>query len=204
MLSRETNAVFQKALDFTSKMGDRFVSIEHLLLAILDEKNNAARIMNDAGITLKQLQAAVEELRQGKNVTSQTAEETYQALSKYAVNLIEMARNGKLDPVIGRDEEIRRVLQILSRRTKNNPILIGEPGTGKTAIAEGLAHRVIRGDVPENLKASKYTPRYGGTHCGAKYKGEFEERLKSVINEVTGSDGEIILLSMRSTLSGCR
>ncbi len=194
MLSRETNAVFQKALDFTSKMGDRFVSLEHLLLAILDEKNSAARIMNDAGITLKHLQAAVEELRQGKNVTSQTAEETYQALSKYAVNLIEMARNGKLDPVIGRDEEIRRVLQILSRRTKNNPILIGEPGTGKTAIAEGLAHRVIRGDVPENLKSKQiYSLDMGALIAGAKYKGEFEERLKSVINEVTGSDGEIIL-----------
>ena len=194
MLSRETNAVFQKALDFTSKMGDRFVSLEHLLLAILDEKNSAARIMNDAGIALKQLQAAVEELRQGKNVTSQTAEETYQALSKYAVNLIEMARNGKLDPVIGRDEEIRRVLQILSRRTKNNPILIGEPGTGKTAIAEGLAHRVIRGDVPENLKSKQiYSLDMGALIAGAKYKGEFEERLKSVINEVTGSDGEIIL-----------
>ncbi len=194
MLSRETNAVFQKALDFTSKMGDRFVSLEHLLLAILDEKNSAARIMNDAGIALKQLQAAVQELRQGKNVTSQTAEETYQALSKYAVNLIEMARNGKLDPVIGRDEEIRRVLQILSRRTKNNPILIGEPGTGKTAIAEGLAHRVIRGDVPENLKSKQiYSLDMGALIAGAKYKGEFEERLKSVINEVTGSDGEIIL-----------
>src|SRR5690554_3482620 len=194
MLSRETNAVFQKALDFTSKMGDRFVSLEHLLMAILDEKNSAARIMNDAGIALKQLQAAVQELRQGKNVTSQTAEETYQALNKYAVNLIEKARNGKLDPVIGRDEEIRRVLQILSRRTKNNPILIGEPGTGKTAIAEGLAHRVIRGDVPENLKSKQiYSLDMGALIAGAKYKGEFEERLKSVINEVTGSDGEIIL-----------
>ena len=147
MLSRETNAVFQKALDLTSKMGDRFVSLEHLLLAILHEKNTATRMMNDAGVTLKELEAAVQELRKGENVTSQTAEETYQALGKYAVNLIELARNGKLDPVIGRDEEIRRVLQILSRRTKNNPILIGEPGTGKTAIAEGLAHRVIRGDV---------------------------------------------------------
>jgi ATP-dependent Clp protease ATP-binding subunit ClpB len=194
MLSRETNAVFQKALDFTSKMNDRFVSLEHLLLAILSENNTAARMMNDAGITLKELQAAVQQLRKGGNVTSQTAEETYQALSKYAVNLIEMARTGKLDPVIGRDDEIRRVLQILSRRTKNNPILIGEPGTGKTAIAEGLAHRVIRGDVPENLKSKQiYSLDMGALIAGAKYKGEFEERLKSVVNEVTRSEGEIIL-----------
>ncbi len=194
MLSRETNAVFQKALDLTSKMGDRFVSLEHLLLAILHEKNTATRMMNDAGVTLKELEAAVQELRKGENVTSQTAEETYQALGKYAVNLIELARNGKLDPVIGRDEEIRRVLQILSRRTKNNPILIGEPGTGKTAIAEGLAHRVIRGDVPENLKSKQiYSLDMGALIAGAKYKGEFEERLKSVVNEVTRSDGEIIL-----------
>ncbi len=194
MLSRETNAVFQKALDFTSKMNDRFVSLEHLLLAILSENNTAARMMNDAGITLKELQAAVQQLRKGGNVTSQTAEETYQALSKYAVNLIEMARTGKLDPVIGRDEEIRRVLQILSRRTKNNPILIGEPGTGKTAIAEGLAHRVIRGDVPENLKSKQiYSLDMGALIAGAKYKGEFEERLKSVVNEVTRSEGEIVL-----------
>ena len=194
MLSRETNAVFQKALDLTSKMGDRFVSLEHLLLAILHEKNTATRMMNDAGVTLKELEAAVQELRKGENVTSQTAEETYQALGKYAVNLIELARNGKLDPVIGRDEEIRRVLQILSRRTKNNPILIGEPGTGKTAIAEGLAHRVIRGDVPENLKSKQiYSLDMGALIAGAKYKGEFEERLKSVVNEVTRSEGEIIL-----------
>ena len=194
MLGRETNAVFQKAADFTSKMGDQFVSVEHILLAILDEKNSASRMMKDAGISLDHLQAAINDLRKGENVTSQTAEDTYQALNKYAVNLIERARDGKLDPVIGRDEEIRRVLQILSRRTKNNPILIGEPGTGKTAIAEGLAYRIIRGDVPENLKSKKvYSLDMGALIAGAKYKGEFEERLKSVVNEVTKSDGEIIL-----------
>ncbi|HHX30996.1 MAG TPA: ATP-dependent chaperone ClpB [Bacteroidales bacterium] len=194
MLSRETNAIFQRAADFTSKMGDQFVSIEHILLGILDEKNSASRMMKDAGISLDHLQAAINDLRKGEKVTSQTAEDTYQALNKYAVNLIERARDGKLDPVIGRDEEIRRVLQILSRRTKNNPILIGEPGTGKTAIAEGLAYRVIRGDVPENLKSKQvYSLDMGALIAGAKYKGEFEERLKSVVNEVTKSDGEIIL-----------
>ena len=194
MLSRETNAVFQRAADFASKMGDQFVSIEHILLGILDEKNSASRMMKDAGISLDHLQAAINDLRKGEKVTSQTAEDTYQALNKYAVNLIERARDGKLDPVIGRDEEIRRVLQILSRRTKNNPILIGEPGTGKTAIAEGLAYRIIRGDVPENLKSKQvYSLDMGALIAGAKYKGEFEERLKSVINEVTKSDGEIIL-----------
>ncbi|SCD20462.1 Chaperone protein ClpB [Proteiniphilum saccharofermentans] len=194
MLSRETNAVFQKANDFTSKMGDQFVSLEHLLLAILDEKNSASQMMKDAGISLNQLQAAIQDLRKGQKVTSQSAEDTYQSLGKYAVNLTERARNGKLDPVIGRDEEIRRVLQILSRRTKNNPILIGEPGTGKTAIAEGLAYRIVRGDVPENLKSKQiYSLDMGALIAGAKYKGEFEERLKSVINEVVKSDGEIIL-----------
>lgn len=194
MLSRETNAVFQRAADFTSRMGDQFVSIEHILLGILDEKNSASRMLKDAGISLDHLQAAINDLRKGEKVTSQTAEDTYQALNKYAVNLIERARDGKLDPVIGRDEEIRRVLQILSRRTKNNPILIGEPGTGKTAIAEGLAYRVIRGDVPENLKSKQvYSLDMGALIAGAKYKGEFEERLKSVVNEVTKSDGEIIL-----------
>jgi ATP-dependent Clp protease ATP-binding subunit ClpB len=194
MLSREANAVFRKAMDLTSQMGDSFVSLEHLLMAIVSEKSNASRILNDAGVTLKGLEAAVKDLRKGEKVTSQTAEDTYQALSKYAVNLIEMARVGKLDPVIGRDDEIRRVLQILSRRTKNNPILIGEPGTGKTAIAEGLAHRIIRGDVPENLKSKQiYSLDMGALIAGAKYKGEFEERLKSVVNEVTGADGEIIL-----------
>ncbi|OJV81905.1 MAG: ATP-dependent chaperone ClpB [Bacteroidia bacterium 44-10] len=194
MLSRETNAVFQKATGFTSKMGDQFVSLEHLLLAILDEKNSASQMMKDAGISLNQLQAAIQELRKGEKVTSQSAEDTYQSLGKYAVNLTERARNGKLDPVIGRDEEIRRVLQILSRRTKNNPILIGEPGTGKTAIAEGLAYRIVRGDVPENLKSKQiYSLDMGALIAGAKYKGEFEERLKSVINEVVKSEGEIIL-----------
>ena len=194
MLSRETNAVIQKAVDLTGKMGDQFVSIEHLLLAMVQENSNASRIMRDAGITFNQLQKAVEELRQGEKVTSRSAEETYQALGKYAVNLIERARNGKLDPVIGRDEEIRRVLQILSRRTKNNPILIGEPGTGKTAIAEGLAHRIVRGDVPENLRSKQlFSLDMGALIAGAKYKGEFEERLKSVVNEVVKAEGEIIL-----------
>jgi len=194
MLSRETNAVLQKATDFTSKMGDQFVSIEHLLMAVLNEKNTASQMMKDAGISLNQLQQAIAELRKGEKVTSQSAEETYQSLGKYAVNLTERARNGKLDPVIGRDEEIRRVLQILSRRTKNNPILIGEPGTGKTAIAEGLAFRIVRGDVPENLKSKQiYSLDMGSLIAGAKYKGEFEERLKAVINEVVKAEGEIIL-----------
>ena len=194
MLTRETNAVFQKAADFAGKMDDQFVSIEHILLGILEEKNSASKMMKDAGISLNQLKAAISDLRKGEKITSQTAEETYQALGKYAVNLIDKARDGKLDPVIGRDEEIRRVLQILSRRTKNNPILIGEPGTGKTAIAEGLAYRIVRGDVPENLKSKQiYSLDMGALIAGAKYKGEFEERLKSVVNEVTKSDGEIIL-----------
>ena len=194
VLSRDSDAVFRKATDLTGKMGDRYVSIEHLLLAILDEKNNASRMMQDAGISMHRLQAAIGELRKGSKVNSRTAEDTYQALGKYAINLTERARNGKLDPVIGRDEEIRRVLQILSRRTKNNPILIGEPGTGKTAIAEGLAYRIIRGDVPENLKSKQiFSLDMGALIAGAKYKGEFEERLKSVIGEVTRSQGEIIL-----------
>ena len=194
MLSRETNAVMQKAADFASKMGDQYVSLEHLLLAILSEKSTASQMLKDAGVTQKHLQLAIDELRKGDKVTSQSAEDTYQSLSKYAENLTEKAREGKLDPVIGRDDEIRRVLQILSRRTKNNPILIGEPGTGKTAIAEGLAHRIIRGDVPENLKSKKiYSLDMGALVAGAKYKGEFEERLKSVVNEVVKSDGEIIL-----------
>ena len=176
------------------KMDDQFVSIEHILLGILEEKNSASKMMKDAGVSLNQLKAAISDLRKGEKITSQTAEETYQALGKYAVNLIDKARDGKLDPVIGRDEEIRRVLQILSRRTKNNPILIGEPGTGKTAIAEGLAYRIVRGDVPENLKSKQiYSLDMGALIAGAKYKGEFEERLKSVVNEVTKSDGEIIL-----------
>ncbi|MGI6073857.1 MAG: ATP-dependent chaperone ClpB [Fermentimonas sp.] len=194
MISRESNAVFNKASDISAKMGDQFISIEHILMAILEENNVASRMMKDVGISSEQLKQAVKELRKGEKVTSQTAEDTYQSLSKYAINLTDRAREGKLDPVIGRDEEIRRILQILSRRTKNNPILIGEPGTGKTAIAEGLAYRIIRGDVPENLKSKQvYSLDMGALIAGAKYKGEFEERLKSVINEVTKSEGEIIL-----------
>src|SRR5690554_3405112 len=194
MLGRDTNTVFQKASDFTSKMGDQFVSIEHILLGIINETNSASKMMKDAGVSLNNLQAAINDLRKGEKVTSQTAEDTYQALAKYAINLIERAREGKLDPVIGRDEEIRRVLQILSRRTKNNPILIGEPGVGKTAIAEGIAHRIIDGDVPENLKNKNlFSLDMGALIAGAKYKGEFEERLKAVVKEVTGSDGQIIL-----------
>ena len=194
MLSREANAVMQKATDFASKMGDQYVSLEHLLLAILSEKSTASQMLKDAGVSQNDLQKAINELRKGEKVTSQSAEDTYQLLSKYAENLTEKAREGRLDPVIGRDDEIRRILQILSRRTKNNPILIGEPGTGKTAIAEGLAHRIIRGDVPENLKSKKiYSLDMGALVAGAKYKGEFEERLKSVVNEVVKSEGEIIL-----------
>ncbi len=193
-LSRESNTDLDKAADYAKKMGDQFVSIEHLLLGVLSGKSSAAQMLKDAGVNEKELQAAINELRKGSNVTSQSAEDTYQSLEKYAINLTQRARDGKLDPVIGRDDEIRRVLQILSRRTKNNPILIGEPGTGKTAIAEGLAHRIVRGDVPENLKSKQiYSLDMGALIAGAKYKGEFEERLKSVVNEVTKSEGEIIL-----------
>ena len=193
-LSRESNEVLTRAQDYASKGGDEFVSLEPMLLALLNVKSTASRILKDAGITEKELASAVNELRKGEKVTSQNSEDTYQALNKYGKNLIEEARSGKLDPVIGRDEEIRRVLQILSRRTKNNPILIGEPGTGKTAIVEGLAHRILRGDVPENLKDKQlYSLDMGALIAGAKYKGEFEERLKSVINEVTKSEGRIIL-----------
>ncbi len=193
-LSRESNAVLQKAIDYSSKIGDQYVSVEHIIHALFSEKSLVSSMMKDAGVTEKDLKAAIESLRNGNNVTSQSAEDTYQSLSKYAINLNERARSGKLDPVIGRDEEIRRVLQILSRRTKNNPILIGEPGTGKTAIAEGLAHRIVRKDVPENLKSKQiYSLDMGALIAGAKYKGEFEERLKSVVNEVIKSDGEIIL-----------
>ena len=194
MMSHQTNAVMQKSADFASTMDDQYVSLEHLLLALLSEKSTASQMLKDAGVTQKHLQMAIDELRKGEKVTSQSAEDTYQSLSKYAENLTNKAREGKLDPVIGRDDEIRRVLQILSRRTKNNPILIGEPGTGKTAIAEGLAHRIVRGDVPENLKSKKiYSLDMGALVAGAKYKGEFEERLKSVVNEVVKSTGEIIL-----------
>ena len=193
-LSRTSNDVLQKALDIAKKGGDEYVTLESLLMAIFEINSPASTMLKDAGIGAKELAAAVEELRKGKKATDQSAEETYNALSKYAINLNERARQGKLDPVIGRDEEIRRVLQILSRRTKNNPMLIGEPGTGKTAIAEGLAHRIVRGDVPENLRTKQiYSLDMGALVAGAKYKGEFEERLKAIVNEVTGADGEIIL-----------
>ena len=193
-LSRECNEVLQQAQQLSKELGDEFVSLEPLLLALLRVKSTASTILKDAGMTEKELRAAINELRKGEKVTSQSSEETYQSLEKYAVNLCEAARSGKLDPVIGRDEEIRRVLQILSRRTKNNPILIGEPGTGKTAIVEGLAHRILRGDVPENLKNKQvYSLDMGALVAGAKYKGEFEERLKAVINEVKKSEGNIIL-----------
>ncbi len=193
-LSRELNDVFAKAEDIAQKGGDEFVSIEPLLQAILSTPCTASKILKDAGVTERELAQAIQELRGGEKVKSQSSEDTYQSLSKYAKNLVDEARAGKLDPVIGRDDEIRRVLQILSRRTKNNPILIGEPGTGKTAIVEGLAHRILRGDVPENLKDKQlYSLDMGALIAGAKYKGEFEERLKSVINEVTKSEGRIIL-----------
>lgn len=193
-LSRDVNEVLQKAVELSKSLGDEYVSLEAIILALLNVKSTVSTILKDAGVTDKELRAAISELRQGQNVTSQSSEDTYQSLSKYAINLIEAARNGKLDPVIGRDEEIRRVLQILSRRTKNNPVLIGEPGTGKTAIVEGLAQRILRGDVPENLKNKQlFSLDMGALVAGAKYKGEFEERLKSVINEVTKSDGNIIL-----------
>ena len=193
-LSRESNQVITKAQDKAKQMGDEFVSVEPLLLALFDVNSTAANILKSNGVTKNDLEKAIAELRQGSKVNSQSAEESYQALSKYAVNLNEAAKNGKLDPVIGRDEEIRRILQILSRRTKNNPILIGEPGTGKTAIVEGLAHRIVRGDVPDNLRDKQvYSLDMGALIAGAKYKGEFEERLKAVIGEVTKSDGQIIL-----------
>jgi len=193
-LSKEVNSVLQRAQDLSTKEGDQFVSLEFILLAILIENNQVSSLLKDVGVSERGLRAAITELRKGSKVTSQSAEETYQALNKYAINLNELARSGKLDPVIGRDEEIRRVLQILSRRTKNNPILIGDPGTGKTAIAEGLAHRIVRGDVPENLKSKQlFSLDMGALIAGAKYKGEFEERLKSVINEVIKAEGEIIL-----------
>ena len=193
-LSNDTNQILINAEDTAKKMGDEFVSVEPILLAILKGNSTAARILKDAGANEKDMLAAIQALRQGQNVKSQSADENYQSLEKYAKNLVEQARSGKLDPVIGRDEEIRRVLQILSRRTKNNPILIGEPGTGKTAIVEGLAERIVRGDVPENLKDKQlYSLDMGALVAGAKYKGEFEERLKSVIKEVTNANGQIIL-----------
>lgn len=194
VLSRESNDVFQKSVDYSKKQGDEYVSVEAMLMGILLTRCKASQFLKDYGMTEKGLQAAIDELRRGQKVTGQSAEDTYQSLSKYAINLNDRARSGKLDPVIGRDDEIRRVLQILSRRTKNNPMLVGEPGTGKTAIAEGLAQRIVRGDVPENLKSKQiYSLDMGALVAGAKYKGEFEERLKAIVNEVTQSDGEIIL-----------
>lgn len=193
-LSRESNDALQKAVDFSKSMGDEYVSVESMFMGILKTRCKASQILKDNGVTEDGTKTAIAELRKGNSVKDQSAEETYQSLSKYAINLNDRARNGKLDPVIGRDEEIRRVLQILSRRTKNNPMLVGEPGTGKTAIAEGLAMRIVRGDVPENLKSKQiYSLDMGALVAGAKYKGEFEERLKAIVNEVTQSDGEIIL-----------
>ncbi len=193
-LSNHANQALQKASTYLKEFGDEYVSIEHLLLAILSTKDTISQLLKDNGVNEKDLKAAINELRKGAKVTSQSADETYNALNKYAINLNEQAKKGKLDPVIGRDEEIRRVLQILSRRTKNNPILVGEPGVGKTAIAEGLAHRIINGDVPDNLKSKQiYSLDMGSLIAGAKFKGEFEERLKAVVKEVTGAEGEIIL-----------
>ena len=193
-LSRTANDVLQKSLDIAKKMGDRYVTLEAMLMAIFEINSPASTILKDAGLNAREMQAAIDEMRKGKTASDQSAEDSYDALSKYAINLNERARQGKLDPVIGRDDEIRRVLQILSRRTKNNPMLIGEPGTGKTAIAEGLAQRIVRGDVPENLRSKQiFSLDMGALVAGAKYKGEFEERLKAIVNEVTQSDGEIIL-----------
>jgi len=193
-LSPAANTAIQKATGYSQNMGDQFVSVEHLLLGLLDAGDSVSKMMKDSGINKKELEAAIADLRKGSKVDSQTAEDTFNSLNRFAINLNERARSGKLDPVIGRDEEIRRILQILSRRTKNNPILIGEPGTGKTAIAEGLAHRIVRGDVPENLKTKQiFSLDMGALVAGAKYKGEFEERLKAVVNEVVKANGEIIL-----------
>ncbi len=193
-LASTANKVLQKSLGLAQEMGDQFVSVEHILLALLDSGDSTSQLMKDNGIAKKELKLAIEELRKGSKVDSQTAEDRFNSLNRFALNLNERARNGKLDPVIGRDEEIRRILQILSRRTKNNPILIGEPGTGKTAIAEGLAHRIVRGDVPENLKTKQvYSLDMGALIAGAKYKGEFEERLKAVVNEVVQSNDEVVL-----------
>ncbi|MFT4982940.1 MAG: ATP-dependent Clp protease ATP-binding subunit ClpB, partial [Bacteroidia bacterium] len=193
-LSNKATHVLGKAINFLKEFGDEYVSIEHMLLALLGAGDTISQLMKDSGVSEKHLKAAITELRKGSTVNSQTAEDTYNALGKYALHLNQLAKDGKLDPVIGRDEEIRRVLQILSRRTKNNPILIGEPGVGKTAIAEGLAHRIINGDVPENLKSKQlYSLDMGALIAGAKYKGEFEERLKSVVKEVISAEGEIVL-----------
>ncbi|MCD8072940.1 MAG: ATP-dependent Clp protease ATP-binding subunit, partial [Alistipes sp.] len=192
--SQASSRVIQKAVDFTSTFGDKYASVEHLLLGLVADGGDASRMLKQAGATEKELLQAIKDFRKGSTVDSQTADQTFDALGKYAINLNKMARDGKLDPVIGRDEEIRRVLQILSRRTKNNPILVGEPGVGKTAIAEGIAHRIVDGDVPENLKTKQvYSLDMGALIAGAKYKGEFEERLKAVVKEVIDSEGEILL-----------
>jgi ATP-dependent Clp protease ATP-binding subunit ClpB len=193
-LSANSNKVLQSSINSSKESGDQFVSVEYILTGLLESGDSISQLMKDNGITKKELASAIQDLRKGSKVNSQTAEDTYNSLTRFAINLNEMARNGKLDPVIGRDEEIRRILQILSRRTKNNPILIGEPGVGKTAIAEGIAQRIINGDVPENLKSKQFfSLDMGALIAGAKYKGEFEERLKSVIKEVVSSEGEIIL-----------
>ena len=192
-LSSSASEALRKANDHSSGMKDKFVSSEHLIMGILDTDDVTSQILKDHGVTMKELKAAVSELRKGSTVENQTSDDTFNSLNRYAINLNERARSGKLDPVIGRDDEIRRILQILTRRTKNNPLLIGEPGVGKTAIAEGLAHRIIRGDVPEDIKSKViYSLDMGALIAGAKYKGEFEERLKSVVNEVIGSEGNIV------------
>ena len=192
--SPDAAGVFRRAADHAARMQDRFVSVEHLLLALSESTDSVSRLMKDNGMDKAALSMAIADLRKGAKVSSQTSEETYDSLSRYAIDLNERARAGKLDPVIGRDEEVRRVLQILSRRTKNNPILVGEPGVGKTAIAEGIAQRIVRGDVPEDLMQKRiFSLDMGALIAGAKYKGEFEERLKSVVNEVIASDGDVIL-----------
>ncbi len=193
-LSQETNRILQKAMQISKEEGDQFVAVEHIMLGLLETPGEISRMLKDQGLQKQDLKKAIGELKKGSNVDSPSAEESYNALGRYAINLNELARQGKLDPVIGRDEEIRRILQILARRRKNNPVLLGEPGVGKTAIAEGLAQRIVRGDVPENLASKQvYSLDMGALIAGAKYKGEFEERLKAVIKEVVGSDGEIIL-----------
>ncbi len=193
-LSSDSNKALEKAARLAKEMGDQYVSLEHILLGLLDTRDQVSQLLKDSGMTEKEAREAIAELRKGSKVNSQSAEDSYDALGRYAINLNERARNGKLDPVIGRDDEIRRVLQILSRRTKNNPILIGEPGVGKTAIAEGLAQRIVNGDVPTNLSSKQiFSLDMGALIAGAKYKGEFEERLKAVVNEVLASEGEIIL-----------
>ncbi|MEG0500583.1 MAG: Clp protease N-terminal domain-containing protein, partial [Rikenellaceae bacterium] len=193
-LSKESLAVIQNASDETTTFGDKYISIEHLLLGMLNTHGKVSQLLKNEGVTKKNLTEAIKEVRGNSHIDSQTSEQVFDALNKYAINLNEQVKNGKLDPVIGRDEEIRRVLQILTRRTKNNPILVGEPGVGKTAIAEGLAHRIVDGDVPENLKRKVvYSLDMGALIAGAKYKGEFEERLKAVVKEVISSNGDIVL-----------